>query len=92
MSGAGFKFFNVARRGRFINQTVNARDCEIFVDLIFLADDATAILSPAPRTRFNRSGTAEKGRTSGRYFSLKCLARQLSSSSRRRGWRAFQTD
>ena len=43
----------------------------------FLAEDAMAIRSPASRTRRSRSGTAEKGRTSGRYSVLKRLPAPL---------------
>ena len=46
----------------------------------FLAEEATAIRSPASRTRRNRSGTAEKGRTSGKYSVLKRLPRHSSIS------------
>src|ERR1700737_3145664 len=46
----------------------------------FLAEEATAIRTPASRTHRNRSGTAENGRTSGRYAVLKRLPRHSSIS------------
>jgi hypothetical protein len=46
----------------------------------FLAEEATAIRNPVSRVRRNSSGTAENGRTSGRYSVLKRVDRHYSSS------------
>ena len=50
-----------------------------FLSSSFFAEDATAIFKPAFRTRCSKSGTAEKGRTSGKYSIMNLLLRHSSS-------------
>src|SRR5882757_1152962 len=80
MSGAGFDSSTSSEEVFRSTRSVMRAMSRYLSTSSFLAEDATAIWSPASRTRRSSSGTAEKGRTSGRYSVLKRLPRHSSSS------------
>ncbi len=67
MSGAGFDSSTSSEEVARSTKSAMRAMSRYLSSSSFFAEEAIATRSPASRTRRNRSGTAEKGRTSGRY-------------------------
>ena len=68
------RLLGVVGRSRKVHKVGDARNIEVLLKFILLGRGSDRNTSPASRTRRSRSGTAEKGRTSGKYSVLRSIA------------------